>query len=152
MYETTGFLHFFIPMVPSPIASSSSSSSCELQGPLFAQQEFLLDPSWLSAESSQLETWSSVTRRSPLLQREPPLVSGFSSRLSAGGRSLSIQTRLQTFLRLQTRTCTNMLHHTSNIQFSSIQLYLYSIYYNTNCLEALFRDPEADPPANTINY
>ena len=32
--------------------------------------------------------------------------------------------------------------------YGSIQLYLYSVYYNTNCLCEFFRDPEK----NNINY
>ena len=46
-------------------------------------------------------------------------------------------------------TCGN--NTLDSIQFNSIQFYLYSFYYNTNCLYALYRDPEHDPRANIIN-
>ena len=41
--------------------------------------------------------------------------------------------------------------HRAQIQFSSIQLYLYSVYYNSNCLQVLYRDPDHDLQANIIN-
>ena len=46
---------------------------------------------------------------------------------------------------------TSLYSHGDAVTVNSIQFYLYSIYYNANCLEALYRDPEHHRQANIIN-